>query len=258
MLSRHPSGTQITHTDTSSANAKKTAATQITHTDTSSANANITAATQITHTDTSSANIIAATQITHADTSSANTNITAATQITHTDTSSANANITAAPQIAHTDTPSAKAHITAAAQITLTDISFANINISAATKSQLDTLSGPPQTHSPLWRALRQAHKRLPPSHKWLRTVQRLRTQTQLSANTASPPHPQSETHNTPKWRGPFRNHTKHLHNSSKVLVSYSYSKPYKTPTVSYKLHTRHQKSLINTIRNTSQSGGYF
>ena len=82
MLCRHPSGTQITHADTSSANANITAATQITHADNSSANANITAATQITHTDTSSANTktTAATQTTHTDTSSPNTNITAATR----------------------------------------------------------------------------------------------------------------------------------------------------------------------------------
>ena len=76
MLSRHPSGTQITLTDTSSANTNITAATQITHNDTSSANTNITAAPQIRHTDTSSAdtNITAATQITPTDTFSANTN----------------------------------------------------------------------------------------------------------------------------------------------------------------------------------------
>ena len=57
-------------------------------------------------TDTSSANakITAAPQITHTDTSSANAKITAVTQITHTDTSSANANPTAAKQISHTDT----------------------------------------------------------------------------------------------------------------------------------------------------------
>ena len=136
MLSRHPSGTQIAHTDTSSANANITAATQSIHTDASSANTQITAATQITPTDTSNANtnITAATQITHTDTSSANTNITAATQITPTDTSSANAKITAATQITHTDRSSANANITAATQITHTDTSSANANITAATQ----------------------------------------------------------------------------------------------------------------------------
>ena len=64
--------------------------------------------------------------------------------MTHTDTSSADANITAATQILHTDTSSANAN-----------------NITAATMSQLDTLSGPLQTHSPLWRALRRTRKRL-------------------------------------------------------------------------------------------------
>ena len=59
-------------------------------------------------------------------------------------------------------------------------------NCGAAT--QLDTLSGPLQTRSPLWRALRRTHKRL-------RTVangcERLRPQRQNLANTASPPDPQ-------------------------------------------------------------------
>ena len=173
------SGTQITHTDTSCANTNITAATLITLSDTSSADTNIIEATQITHTssadtnktaatqitlsDTSSAdtNIIAATQITLTDTSSADANITAATQITLIDTCCANTNITAATQITLTDTCCANTNITAATQITLTDTCCANTNITAATNSPLDTLSGPHQTHSPLWRALRGYRKRL-------------------------------------------------------------------------------------------------
>ena len=120
---------QITDTDISSANANITAATQIAHRDTSFANANITTVTQITHRHTSSR-----------DTSTANANITAATQIAHTDTSSANANINAATHITH---------------FTHTDTSSANAT------SQLDTLSGPPQMHSPLRRALRRTRRRL-------------------------------------------------------------------------------------------------
>ena len=128
--------TQITPTDTSSAKTNITAATQITPTDTSSANTNITAATQITLTDTSSANTntTAATQLTLSDTSSADTNISAATHITLTDTSSADTKITAATQICHTDTSSAHTNITAATQITLTDTSSADTNITAATQ----------------------------------------------------------------------------------------------------------------------------
>ena len=143
MLSRHPSGTRIPHTDTSCANTNITAATQITHTDTSSANTNITAATQITRIDTSFANtnITAATQITPTDTSSANTNITAATQITPTDTSSAKTNVPAATQITHTDTSSADTNITAATQITPTDTFSANTNITAATQITLTDTS---------------------------------------------------------------------------------------------------------------------
>ena len=41
------------------------------------------------------------------------------------------------------------------------DTFSANANILAATRGQLDTLSGPLQTHSPLWRALRRTRKRL-------------------------------------------------------------------------------------------------
>ena len=143
MLSRHPSGTRLPHTDTSCANTNITAATQITHTDTSSANTNITAATQITRIDTSFANtnITAATQITPTDTSSANTNITAATQITPTDTSSAKTNVPAATQITHTDTSSADTNITAATQITPTDTFSANTNITAATQITLTDTS---------------------------------------------------------------------------------------------------------------------
>ena len=182
--------TQITLTDTSSADTDKTATTQITLSDTSSANTNITAATQITHTDTSSAdtNITAATQITLTDTSSANTNITTATQITHTDTSSANTDITAATQITLTDTSSANTDITAATQITHTDTSSADTNIIAATNSPLDTLSGPLQTHSPLWRALRRTRGRL-------RTVADGCDRKRKTWRTQ--PHPQ-----TPKWNG--------------------------------------------------------
>ena len=200
--------TQMPHTDTSSADTDIIAATQITLSDTASANTNITAATQIPLTDTSSAdtNIIAATQITLSDTASANTNITAAPQIPLTDTSSANTNITAATQIPLTDTSSANTNITAATQIPLTDTSSAdtniiaatqipltdtcsaNTNITAATRTQLDTLSEPLQTRSPLWRALRRTHKRLPTVADGCR---RLRSQTQLLANTASPPDPQ-------------------------------------------------------------------
>ena len=55
-------------------------------------------------------------------------------------------------------------------------------------RTQLDTLSGPLQTRSPLWRALRRHRKRL-------RTLadgcERLRPKTQNLANTASPPDPQ-------------------------------------------------------------------
>ena len=122
MLSRHSSGTQVTLTDTSSANTKITAAIQIAHTDCSSTNAKITATTQITHTDISSADtdITAAALITHTDTSSADTNITAATLITHTDTSSADTKITAATLVTHTDTSSADTKITAATLITHT------------------------------------------------------------------------------------------------------------------------------------------
>ena len=127
---------QITHADTSSANANIIAATQICRRDTSSANANINAATQICRRDTSSANAnkTAATQICHRDTSSANANITAATQICHRDASSANANITAATQICRKDTSSANAKITAATQICHRDTSSANANITAATQ----------------------------------------------------------------------------------------------------------------------------
>ena len=170
--------------------AKIIAAAQICHTDTSSANANITAATRITHTDTCSANanITAAPQICHTDTSSANADITAATQITLTAASSANAKIIAAAQICHTDTSSANANITAATQICHTDTSSANANIIAATRSQLDTLPWPLLRHSPLWRALRLSRKRLPTVASGCRW---LRSQTQLLANTASPPDPQ-------------------------------------------------------------------
>ena len=102
------------------------------------------------------------------------------TQITLTDTSSANANITATTQIIHTDTSSA------------------NANITAAPTSQLDTLSGPLLTHSPLWRALRRSRKRL-------RTVAdgcgRLRTVANGCGRKRNfwrtQPHPQ-----TPKWNG--------------------------------------------------------
>ena len=175
--------TQIAHTDTSAANINITAATQIAHTNTSAANTNITAATQITRTDTSSANtnITAATQIAHTDTSAANTNITAATQITRTDTSSANTNITAATQITHTDTSSANTNITAATQIAHTDTSAANTNITAATRVNLTRF----RDHS---RCTRHCGE---PYGGHANGCERLRTQTQLSANTASPPDPQ-------------------------------------------------------------------
>ena len=78
----------------------------------------------------------------------------------------------------------------AATQITHTNTCSAKANIIAATRSQFDTLSGPLQTHLPLWRAL-------PPSRGRLRTVadgcERLRSQTQLLVNTTSPPYPPSE-----------------------------------------------------------------
>ena len=142
------------------------------------------------HTDTSSPDtkITAATQINHTDTSSADTNITAAPQINHTDTSSPDTDITAAPQITHTDTSSADTNITAAKQITHTHTPSANANITAATNSQLDTLSGSLQTHSPLWRALRRSRGRL-------RTV----------ANGCGHRHnfPPTQPHpHTPKWNG--------------------------------------------------------
>ena len=204
----HPAS-QITHTDTSSANAKITAVTQITHTDTSSANADTTAAAQITLTDASSANtnITAAAQITLTDTSSANAKIIAATRNPDSDTSWANINITAAARIPGTDTSSANAHIAAATQIIHTDKSFANTNVTAATQmsdtdtssanaitaaitSQLDN-SGPLQTHSPMWRAFRRSRKR----------CERLRTVANGCGHrhnfSRTQPHP-----HTPKWNG--------------------------------------------------------
>ena len=54
--------------------------------------------------------------------------------------------------------------------------------------TQLDTVSGPLQTRSPLWRALRRHRKRL---RTLADTCERLRPQTQNLANTASPPDPQ-------------------------------------------------------------------
>ena len=54
--------------------------------------------------------------------------------------------------------------------------------------TQLDTVSGPLQTRSPLWRALRHYRKRL---RTLANGCERLRPQTQNLANTASPPDPQ-------------------------------------------------------------------
>ena len=87
-----------------------------------------------------------------------------------------------------TDTSSADTNITAAPQITRTDTASADTNIIAATRSQLDTLSGPLQTRSPLWRALRQTHRRL-------RTVADGCERKRKTWRTQ--PHPQ-----TPKWNG--------------------------------------------------------
>ena len=197
MLSRHPSGTQITHTDTPSANVNITAATQITHTDTSSAYTNITATAQIAHTDTSSANtnITAAPQITRTDTSSADTNIIAAPQIAHTDTSSANTKIGGAPQITLTDTSSTNTNITAATQITHTDRSSANANINCGDKDSTWHAFGTPPDALATVESLTALTQTVANGCERLRTVAdgcgRLRLQTQNLANTASPPDPQ-------------------------------------------------------------------
>ena len=159
------------------------------HTDTSSANADITAATQLTSS--ANANITAATQVTHTDTSSANANITVAAQITHTDTSPANTNTTAATQITLTDTSSANANITAAPHITLTDTSSANANIIVGQRVNLTRF----RHHSKRTRHCGEPYGTHANGCGRLRTVadgcERLRKQTQLSANTASPPDPQ-------------------------------------------------------------------